>query len=154
MDSNVLELNAQTPTLNKIWRKLPDPHCKPHFPNFSCSLACSAGLTAMKPPNSLIVIACHPAYRTLLVWRRSTYNNRQCLTSASVYAEIVDHKTPFIYYLARMPNQFSFRLLMLADAGLNDLLHRWLRTSSSKAVWLSPSVCPSNQLVIVRRKHP
>jgi 4-amino-4-deoxy-L-arabinose transferase-like glycosyltransferase len=31
-----------------------------------------------------------------------------------LYTEIVDHKTPIIYYLARVPNQLSFRLLNVA----------------------------------------
>ncbi|MBU0978470.1 hypothetical protein KKF92_01435 [Patescibacteria group bacterium] len=30
-----------------------------------------------------------------------------------LYAQIIDHKTPLIYYLARVPNQFSFRLLLM-----------------------------------------
>ncbi len=29
-----------------------------------------------------------------------------------LYREIVDHKTPIIYYLARVPNQLSFRILL------------------------------------------
>ncbi|MCA9372740.1 hypothetical protein KC921_01415 [Candidatus Woesebacteria bacterium] len=31
-----------------------------------------------------------------------------------LYKDIVDHKTPVIYYLARVPNQLSFRLLLTA----------------------------------------
>lgn len=31
-----------------------------------------------------------------------------------LYTEIVDHKTPLIYYLAAVPNQLSFRILLLA----------------------------------------
>lgn len=31
---------------------------------------------------------------------------------AKLYADIVDHKTPLIYYLARVPDQFSFRILL------------------------------------------
>lgn len=31
-----------------------------------------------------------------------------------LYSEIVDHKTPIIYYLATVPNQFSFRVLLFA----------------------------------------
>ncbi|MFZ5376151.1 MAG: ArnT family glycosyltransferase [Patescibacteria group bacterium] len=30
-----------------------------------------------------------------------------------LYSEIIDHKTPIIYYLAMVPNQFSFRILNL-----------------------------------------
>lgn len=30
----------------------------------------------------------------------------------TLYRDIVDHKTPIIYYLARVPNQLSFRLLL------------------------------------------
>lgn len=30
-----------------------------------------------------------------------------------LYAQIIDHKTPLIYYFARVPNQFSFRLLLM-----------------------------------------
>ena len=30
-----------------------------------------------------------------------------------LYTQIVDHKTPIIYYLARVPDQFNFRLLLL-----------------------------------------
>lgn len=33
---------------------------------------------------------------------------------AKLYADIVDHKTPLIYYFARMPDQLSFRILFLA----------------------------------------
>ncbi len=32
---------------------------------------------------------------------------------ARLYAEIVDHKTPLIYYFARVPDQVSFRILLL-----------------------------------------
>lgn len=32
---------------------------------------------------------------------------------AKLYADIVDHKTPLIYYLARVPDQFSFRILLM-----------------------------------------
>lgn len=32
---------------------------------------------------------------------------------ARLYVDIVDHKTPLIYYLAMVPSQFSFRLLLL-----------------------------------------
>lgn len=32
----------------------------------------------------------------------------------TLYKDIVDHKTPVIYYLARVPNQLSFRLLLTA----------------------------------------
>jgi hypothetical protein len=32
---------------------------------------------------------------------------------ALMYAEIVDHKTPLIYYFAAVPNQLAFRVLML-----------------------------------------
>ncbi len=31
---------------------------------------------------------------------------------AKLYADIVDHKTPLIYYLARVPDQLSFRILL------------------------------------------
>lgn len=34
-------------------------------------------------------------------------------TGARLYAEIVDHKTPLIYYLARVPDQASFKILLL-----------------------------------------
>ncbi len=33
-------------------------------------------------------------------------------SGAKLYADIVDHKTPLIYYLARVPDQFSFRILL------------------------------------------
>ncbi len=32
----------------------------------------------------------------------------------AMYAQIVDHKTPFIYYFAMVPNQFWFRILMMS----------------------------------------
>lgn len=32
----------------------------------------------------------------------------------TLYSQIVDHKTPIIYYLARVPGQFEFRVLLLA----------------------------------------
>jgi len=57
-----------------------------------------------------------------------------------LYAEIVDHKTPFIYYLAMMPNQFSFRLLMLGwMLASTTFFYRLAENffASSKAVWLS-----------------
>lgn len=39
-----------------------------------------------------------------------------------LYSEIVDHKTPLIYYLAAVPSQFWFRLLTLAWMSVSTLL--------------------------------
>ncbi len=35
-------------------------------------------------------------------------------SGARLYAEIVDHKTPLIYFFARVPDQLSFRILLLS----------------------------------------
>lgn len=38
-----------------------------------------------------------------------------------LYSQIIDHKTPIIYYLARVPGQFEFRLLLLGWMAVTTL---------------------------------
>ncbi len=49
-----------------------------------------------------------------------------------LYAEIIDHKTPLIYYLAMVPNQYAFRVLLLgwmiaATTAFYCLAHRLIK---------------------------
>ena len=57
-----------------------------------------------------------------------------------MYAEIVDHKTPLIYYFAAVPNQFWFRMLMLGwMLAATTFFHRVAQRvfSSTKLAWVS-----------------
>jgi len=50
-----------------------------------------------------------------------------------MYAQIVDHKTPFIYYFAMVPNQFWFRILMTSwmmatTSFFYGLAHKFFKT--------------------------
>lgn len=52
---------------------------------------------------------------------------------ARLYVDIVDHKTPIIYYLAMVPNQFAFRVLLLGWMLVTTSLFyyiawKWLQT--------------------------
>jgi hypothetical protein len=42
-----------------------------------------------------------------------------------LYTTIIDHKTPLIYYLAMVPNQFYFRILNLVDDHYHWLLFQF-----------------------------
>ena len=61
-----------------------------------------------------------------------------------LYKDIVDHKTPVIYYLARVPNQLSFRLLLTA----------WMIPIAAALLYLVPDLYPEPQGGLVdRRRH-
>ena len=58
-----------------------------------------------------------------------------------LYTEIIDHKTPLIYYLATVPNQFYFRLLMsiwmlVTVVALDGLLKRITSSKLARVVGL------------------
>jgi hypothetical protein len=54
-----------------------------------------------------------------------------------LYAEIVDHKTPLIYYLARVPDQVSFRWLLLGWMLVTTTLFYVLSWKIFKKAWLA-----------------
>lgn len=58
-----------------------------------------------------------------------------------LYSEIVDHKTPLIYYLAAVPDQLSFRLLMtawmLASTTIFYTVSKQIFSQSNKLAWIS-----------------
>ncbi len=57
-----------------------------------------------------------------------------------LYSEIVDHKTPLIYYLARVPDQISFRWLNLGWMLVTTILFYALAEKLFKRAWLSTIV--------------
>lgn len=57
-----------------------------------------------------------------------------------LYSEIVDHKTPLIYYLARVPDQISFRWLNLGWMLVTTVLFYVLAEKLFKRPWLSTIV--------------
>lgn len=54
-----------------------------------------------------------------------------------LYSEIVDHKTPIIYFLARVPDQISFRWLNLGWMLVTTVLFYALAEKLFKKPWLS-----------------
>lgn len=54
----------------------------------------------------------------------------------AMYAEIVDHKTPLIYYLAMVPNQFLFRLLLISWMTATTVLWHSILRRVVKPRWL------------------
>jgi hypothetical protein len=54
-----------------------------------------------------------------------------------LYAEIVDHKTPLIYYLARVPDQIGFRWLLLGWMLVTTTLFYSLAHHLFKKSWLA-----------------
>jgi len=57
-----------------------------------------------------------------------------------LYTEIVDHKTPLIYYLARVPDQISFRWLNLGWMLVTTVLFYGLAQKLFQKTWLSTLV--------------
>lgn len=57
-----------------------------------------------------------------------------------LYSEIVDHKTPIIYYLARVPDQLGFRWLNLGWMLVTTILFYSLAQKIFKNSWLSTLV--------------
>ena len=58
---------------------------------------------------------------------------------AVLYADIVDHKTPLIYYFARVGTQLNFRLLMMVWMVLSSLSLFGIFNRLTKRLWLSAS---------------
>lgn len=58
-------------------------------------------------------------------------------TGSLLYTDIVDHKTPLIYYLARVPDQFSFRLLLSACMVITLALFYCFLRQLFKKNWLA-----------------
>jgi len=56
---------------------------------------------------------------------------------ARLYTDIVDHKTPLIYYLARVPDQISFRWLNLGWMLVTTGLFYYLALQLFKKPWLA-----------------
>ncbi len=54
-----------------------------------------------------------------------------------LYRDIMDHKTPIIYYLARVPNQFDFRLLLTG----------WMLVATGAFYFLTQKLIKRKQLV-------
>ncbi len=54
-----------------------------------------------------------------------------------LYAQIVDHKTPIIYYLARVPDQMSFRWLLLGWMVVTTSLFYLLALKIFQKTWLA-----------------
>ena len=83
----------------------------------------------------------------------------------TLYRDIVDHKTPIIYYLARVPNQLSFRLLLtlwmfptvtafyyLAQKLLKKSRLAWLATATTIIVTTLPTfegMIPNGELFVL-----
>lgn len=52
-----------------------------------------------------------------------------------LYSQIIDHKTPLIYYLAMVPDQFSFRLLLLGWMLVTTSCFYYLAYQLFKRLW-------------------
>jgi hypothetical protein len=52
-----------------------------------------------------------------------------------LYVDIIDHKTPIIYYLAMVPNQIWFRILMVATMGVATVLFYRFAQKIFKGQW-------------------
>lgn len=55
---------------------------------------------------------------------------------ARMYADIVDHKTPLIYYFAMVPNQFWFRVVFVSWMAVTTLLFYGVVSRLIKQPWL------------------
>src|SRR5690349_21587105 len=54
-----------------------------------------------------------------------------------LYLQIVDHKTPIIYYLAMVGTQFWFRILMIISMLVAAGVFYWLTRKIFKSFWVA-----------------
>lgn len=66
---------------------------------------------------------------------------------ARLYAEIIDHKTPLIYYFSMVPNQFWFRILTIVWMTITTAVFYHIALKLLKKLW--PTIVATTAFVIM-----